>query len=172
MTPAQYVKGHYVTRELKRLGVTNKQLNSMRFTGKNGKDPFERWSFWVDSAPENAFPLVKAYCALKWLILENPPYSRDKEDAWRLVNDTTAAPTFVIGESARKAQRERSQKARGKVPDEGTTIDEIVRKLAVKPQHRYETAKELWPRFLSSLRELGLECSAPPKTRQLGPSLK
>ena len=91
MTPAQYMKSHYVTRELQRLGVTDEQLQNMRFSGKNRNDPFERWSFWFDGPADGPSPLVKAYCALKWLILEGPPASREREDAWRLGGEGPSA---------------------------------------------------------------------------------
>ena len=157
MTPAQYMKSHYVTRELQRLGVTDEQLQNMRFSGKNRNDPFERWSFWFDGPADGPSPLVKAYCALKWLILEGPPASREREDAWRLVGEAMAAPTFAIGDRARTAQRKRAKEPRGKVAGSKKTIGEMIRELAQKPQHRHETARELWTHFFDYLGGLELD---------------
>jgi hypothetical protein len=156
-TPGQYLESHCLTRELERLGVTDEQRQAMRFRGANRGWPFDRWSYtWLGKMPVQAIPLVKAYCALKWLVLENPSYSRDKEDAWRLVAETMAAPTLAIGERVRDAQSTRAKKLRGKLNDQGETIGLVIAELAVQPQHRHETAKELWPRLLPLLHEKDL----------------
>ncbi|MFZ1007453.1 MAG: hypothetical protein WAN65_11485 [Candidatus Sulfotelmatobacter sp.] len=157
-TPSQYLESHYLTRELARLGVTDEQLQGMRFRSSNQDRPFSRWSYtWLGKIPSQVIPLVKAYCALKWLVLENPSYSRDKEDAWQLVAETMAAPTLAIGERARDAQSKRAKRPRGKITDDGETIDQVIQKLAVNPQYRRDTAKELWTRFWHLLMEKELD---------------
>lgn len=156
-TPSQYLKTHDLTRQLERLGVTEEQLQAMRFRGTNKRWPFEQWSFeWLETTPPKAIPFIKAYCALKWLILENPSYSRDKEDAWRLVNETMAAPIFAIGVRAKVAQSRRAKKPRGKITSDGKTIDQVIGSLAVKPQYQSDSAKELWPHLRAWLDEEGL----------------
>ena len=153
-TPNQYLETHYLTRELARLRVTDAQLQGMRFTGTNKDWPFDQWSFTgLGTIPRQAIPLVKAYCALKWLILENPSNSRDKDDAWRLVSETMAAPTFAIGERTRYAQSTRAKKPRGRINDDGRTIDQVIRELALKPQYRRNPAIELWPHLRGLLGE-------------------
>ena len=92
-SPQHYVASHSITMELRKRGVTDDQLAAIRFRGKDQGYPFHHWSFtWGNGMPPEAIPFVKAYCALKWLILDDPPASRDKEDAWRYVSDATIAP--------------------------------------------------------------------------------
>jgi hypothetical protein len=79
------------------------------------------------------------------------------DDAWRLVSETMAAPTLLIGEQCRDAQSKRAKKPRGKVADNGETIDQVIQKLALNPQHRRDTAKELWTHFGQLLRENDLD---------------
>jgi hypothetical protein len=144
-TPAQYLETHFVTRELQRLGVTQEQLQAIRFRGTNEGLPFDRWSFTLPGTRSiPAISLVKAYAALKWLILANPSYSRDKDDAWRLVAETMAAPTLAIGGKAREAQSERAKKPRGKISDK-ETIGQLITKLAVSPKYRLSAPRALWP---------------------------
>jgi len=157
-TPKRYLESHYLTRELERLGVTDEQRQAMRFRGTNKGLPFDRWPFtWLGTIPYQASGLVRAYCALKWLVLENPSHSRDKEDAWRLVSETVAAPTFAMGERVRNAQSTRAKKLRGKLAAEGGTIGQVIAELAVQRQHRRKTAKELWPHLLALLNEKDLD---------------
>jgi len=54
------------------------------------------------------------------------------------------------------AQRTRARNPRGVVAN-GTTIDQIIARLALKPDHRDETAKELWPHFFAELNEYELD---------------
>ncbi len=151
-TPSQYLETHEFTRQLARMGVTEEQLQAMRFRRTNKGWPFDQWSFeWSETTPPEAFPLVRAYCALKWLILENPSYTRDKEDAWRLVSETMAAPIFMIGVKSKEAQSKRAKKPRGSITSGGETIGQLIERLALQPQHRSDTAKELWAHFFCLL---------------------
>ena len=157
-TPQQYVASHLITKQLTKRGVTDEQLAQLRFREKDRGYPFDEWSFtWGGNLPPEAIPFVKAYCALKWLILEEPPASRDKEDAWRYVNDAMIAPAATIGLKHREAQRQRAQRPRVKVTDDGQTIRQIVEQLARNPEYKEETAPELWRRFYAALDELGLD---------------
>jgi hypothetical protein len=158
-TPTQYLESHDLTREFQRLGVTDEQLQSMRFRGSNKGWPFAQWSYtWLGTMPPpEAIPLVKAYCALKWLALENPADSRDIEDAWHLVSETIAAPIFKIGLKTKEAQSKRARKPRGKVTDNGLTIGQVIGALAVMPQYRGLIAKELWDTLLGRLDGEGLD---------------
>ena len=112
-TPAEYVASHELTLQLKRLGVTDGQLEAMQFRPNqegrpfiNGRSPGAR------GTPLTALSLVKAYCALKWLILENSKHSRDKDDAWHLVSATMATPIYRMGISYKETQRLRAKKPR------------------------------------------------------------
>ncbi len=157
-TPAQHLETHCLTRELQRLGVTNEQRQAMRFKGADKGLPFDRWSVTAPgNTPNRAIPFLRTYCTLKWLILEDPPSSRDKEDAWRLLAETMAAPTFAIGQATRNAQSERARKPRGKITEDGETINQVILELALNPQYRRDTARELWPRLWQLLNEKELD---------------
>jgi hypothetical protein len=156
-SPHHYVANHPITTELKKRGATDDQLAAIRFRGKD-RGTFDQWSFtWGSGMPLEALPLVTAYCALKWLILEDPPSSKDKEDAWRYLNDTMIAPVVALGLKHKQTQRRRAQRPRGKVTDDGRTLKQIVEALVLRPDHREESAWELWPHFSAELDQLGLD---------------
>jgi hypothetical protein len=151
------VANHPITAELKKRGATDDQLAAIRFRGKD-RSTFDHWSFtWGGGTPLEALPLATAYCALKWLILEDPPSSRDKEDAWRYLSDSMIAPVVALGLKHKEAQRRRAQRPRGKVTDDGRNLKQIVEALVLGPEHREETARELWPHFSAELDQLGLD---------------
>jgi hypothetical protein len=156
-TPAEYVASHELTLRLKDLGVTDDQLEAMRFRPKQESWPFAQWSFtWGVGTPLAAIPLIKPYCALKWLFLENPEYSRDKDDAWHLVSVTVAAPIYRIGFNHKEAQRLRAKKPRSKFTEDGQSTERIIEHLALNPEHLDETANELWNHFFHKLDEAKL----------------
>lgn len=65
---------------------------------------------------------------------------------------------YIMGQS------EKASKPRGKVSEYGETTDEIIGKLALANEHKEESAKELWPHFLSKLDEKGCD----PKLKEKG----
>ncbi len=173
--PSEYLQTHELTRMLEVLGVTNEQLQGMRFTPTNKERPFDQWSVtFLGSTPPETISLVKAYCALKWLILDNPSSSRDKDDAWRLVSETLAAPTFKIGENTSCSQSERAKRPRGKITDDGKTLGQVIRELALKPEYRRDTARDLWPHLRVLLGEdrdpKRFRVRAIPRIRSNGPT--
>ena len=156
-TPVERLASHELTLRLKHLKVTGDQLEAMRFRPKQESWPFDQWSFtWGAGTPLAAIPLIKAYCALKWLVLENPENSRDRDDARHLVSVTVAAPIFRIGLSHKEAQRLRAKKPRSKFTENGQSIERIIEQLALNPEHRDETANELWNHFFQKLDEAKL----------------
>ena len=160
-TPAEYVASHELTLRLKDLEVTDEQLEAMRFRPKQESWPFDQWSFtWgTGTTPLAAIPLIKAYCALKWLILENPEPSRDKDDASLLVSAAMAAPIYRAGINHKETQRLRAKKPRSKLLEDGQSIHSIIERLALSPSHRDETAMELWPCFFHELDDAKLRPS-------------
>jgi hypothetical protein len=156
-TPGEYVASHEITLQLKRIGATETQLDAMRFRPNNTGRPFDQWTFtWGPGTPLTAIPLIKAYCALKWLIIEDPEYSRDKDDAQHLVSATMAVPIYRMGINYKEAQRLRAKKPRSKVTEDGRSIADIIKRLALGRDHRDETAKELWSHFFHELDEAKL----------------
>jgi hypothetical protein len=156
-TPEEYVATHEISLLLKRLGLTEKQLDQIQFRPNNAERALPEWTFtWGPGTPLDAIPDMMAYCALKFLVLGRPKSSKDKEDASHLVSVATAAPIYRIGIKHKEAQRLRAKKPRGKRADDGRTIHSIIDKLALHPEHRDETAKELWGHLFSELDSAGL----------------
>jgi hypothetical protein len=160
VSPEEFVATHEFTRRLKELGLTDRQLEAVRFTGLNTGWPFDQWSFtWDHGTPLQSLGHLKAFAALKWLILDNPSECRDKNDAWQLVNHSLAAPMYQAGLNHKEAQRLRACKPRGRVGEDGRNMEQIVHTLANRPEHRDETARELWPHLFAELEELGVSPS-------------
>jgi len=155
MSPAEFVEKHPITQELLHLGVTKDQLDSIRFRSNNQGFAFEFWSVRVSpNTPMIALPLFKPYCTLKWLLIENPPDSRDKQDAWRYLNDLRVAADVQLGQKHRAEQAMRAQNSRVKVGDQGETIREVIKALALHPEHREKSVPQLWPIFFAKLEDL------------------
>jgi hypothetical protein len=162
MTPDAFLNQHELTSWLRRLGVSAEQLEAMRFSWSNRDWPFEQWTVtWLEGTPEQAIPLVKPYCALKWVIVEDPPGSADKDAAWRLLAETLAAPVHALGLKFRWSQARRASRPRGKLAD-GRTLNQVIAELALRPEHRDATALELWPHLYAELDRLTL---SPEETR-------
>jgi hypothetical protein len=83
VTPEELLASLPITRELKRLGVTDEQLRTLHFASSGRGYPFDEWPVLGSDVPADAIPLLKPYCTLKWLLLEDPPPSRDRDDAWQ-----------------------------------------------------------------------------------------
>lgn len=151
--PTDYVAQHPITLKLKRLGIRDDQLDALHFHRPDLGDAFDSWRFVGPGyLPVSTISLLKAYCALKWLILDNPPRSRHRDDAWLLVAQTEAAPLVEIGLRTKAAQKARARKPRGRTED-GSAIREIVGALVRSPESRDASAKELWLRFFAALEE-------------------
>jgi hypothetical protein len=151
-TPAECIATHEITMQLKHIGTTGTQLDAMRFRPNNTGLPFDQWTFtWGSGTPLPAIPFIKAYCALKWLITENPQYSRDRDDASHLVSMTMAGPIYRTGIEHKDAQRLRAKRPRPKTTEGSQTVHSIVKQLALSSEHRDETAWELWPLFSQKL---------------------
>jgi hypothetical protein len=147
-----------ITMELTKRGVTDDQLAAMRFRGSSRGKRFDDWSFiWANGMPLEAMPFVKVYCALKWLIFDDPPASREKDDAWRYGNDAMLAPVIAVGLKHQEAQKRRAQRPRVKVTDDGQTFKQVVERFVCKPENSEEGAPQLWPRFFAELDQLGLD---------------
>ena len=171
MQPQELIDNHPITLQLKNLGLTDEQLDGLRFRGSNKGWEFDLWPItWRQGTPtENVVHLFKPFCALKWLLLENPAPSRNREDAWQLVAVAAAAPIFEIGQRAKTSQQKRATKPRGKLGDHGLTMRQIICELQAKPERCEETAEALWPHFLADLRDVHqvdpVEISHPTNTR-------
>ena len=55
-----------------------------------------------------------------------------------------------------KSQRSRAKKPRGKVTDEGKTLNQVIETLVYRPEYRFSSAPDLWPHLFAELDQLGL----------------
>jgi hypothetical protein len=55
------------------------------------------------------------------------------------------------------AQRDRAKKPRVKLTEEGRSIRDVIKDIALHSEHRDKYAKELWPHFFAKLEQLDLE---------------
>jgi len=96
MSPEEYVASHRWTKEFLDKGVTQSQLDGLYFHPNSLELPFNLWSVRAGHAgfPDNAISFAKRYCTLKWLILTNPPSSRNTDDAWTYLSVEEADPIF------------------------------------------------------------------------------
>jgi hypothetical protein len=158
LTPAEFVVNHELTQRLGRLGLTEEQLQAIGFGSTNVGLPFALWSCtWGNGPmPVEAIHLVKPYAALKWLSYVNPPPSPDRDEASRLISETSVAPIFEAGLKYRRTQSARARKQRGKLEGNGLTMSAVVHRLATRPERLTDSARELWPHFQAALDELGL----------------
>jgi hypothetical protein len=139
------VANHEITLQLKNLGLTEEQLDQIQFRPNNAGRPLDQWTFtWGPNTPHDAIPFMKAYCALKYLFLENSESAKDRDDALHIVFEAIAATNYRIATKHRESQRLRAKKPRSKRADDGRTIHSIIEQLALHPEHRDETATELW----------------------------
>lgn len=153
LTPEKYLAQHPITLELLELGVTQEQLKGMRFRSRDIlHEEFSTWSYtWLDGTPADAIYLIKPYCTLKWLTLENPPPSKNMEDAKRLVSETVATPLFELGLKHKGSQSSRAKYERGKINEKGETLNQLIGRLCLKRGNIEKSAASLWSDFLAML---------------------
>lgn len=157
----EILNNHVITKWLRDLGLTDEHLDGLKFRPVKKDLEFRLWAYqWSEGTPLQAHHLFKAYCTLKWLLIEDPPYSRDKEDALALIALTEASHLTGIGLKTKLAQSKRAKNLRGKIPDTGTTLNKIIHELALNRIHESLRAKELWAPFFAELEEIGLQPSS------------
>ena len=114
LTPSEFIEQHELTLFLKKSGVSDEQLQNVRFK-KNPDDPFSSWRAqatrdWPSSMADH----LLAWCTFRWLIRENPPHTRDKDDAHRYLAIYFASPQLKAGlgllESAQKSADKSKEK--------------------------------------------------------------
>jgi len=114
LTPSKFIEQHELTLFLKKSGVSDEQLQNVRFK-KNAGDSFSLWRTqathdWPSSMADH----LQAWCTFRWLILENPPHTRDKDDAHRYLAIYFASPQLKVGlgllENAQKSADKSKEK--------------------------------------------------------------
>ncbi len=95
--PAKYLREHGLISRLKGLGLKTKQLNAVRFQRDEG-DSFREWRVRSsEDWPINLLHEMQVWCTFRWLILDNPPSSPDRDDAWKFVGSYLAEPIYEAG---------------------------------------------------------------------------
>jgi hypothetical protein len=157
MTPEQYVASHEIAKELIRIDFRREDIPGIRFTDTNQQIPFDLWpvNFPADLRYE-CIPLIRAAAALRYAVVDNPPWSQHKEAAWRLVGRAMIAPLFRLAREYQISQSQKGRVLRGKILEDGTTIGGLIGFLALEPEHRDTAVKDLWNVLLGRLDENGL----------------
>jgi hypothetical protein len=111
-TPQEYLDELPVTKSLVALGVTPSQLGAISFRGRSEGLPFSQWSMRLPTdmpaIPNESTPLLRQYCTWKWLVLDNPPGSRDKDDAWLELELARIGPLVASATKGRDRLRKNS----------------------------------------------------------------
>lgn len=79
-----------------------------------------------------------------------------------LLNDKELAENVDKGIRYRQLQSKKARKPRGKVGDDGVTINELIGRLALAREYMELSAKELWQHFISVLDHQGLNPTETP----------
>jgi hypothetical protein len=143
-----------ITLGLRKLGVTTEQLTEIRFSHRRQDFPFSGWSFVCPAdLPPQAQTLLRPYAALKYLCLEDPPPSADRDAAWELIAQARADPIIKFGRETKERQSARAKKSRNKISTDGPTIREAIESLTKRFPDA--SAVELWEMFFQKLDNLG-----------------
>ena len=115
MTPAAYLDSHLLTKLLKkRYRVVFDEISSVRIIYQPGAHPAS-WPMTslTGFPPDVPRHLLRAYALLKWITFEDPPDSRDLDDATGIIKEALNSQFFdigvkhtVAGIKGRKAQQE------------------------------------------------------------------
>jgi hypothetical protein len=81
MSPAEVLEKNDLTQMLRLVGTTEADLALLRFIKFNPELPFGMWAItgpeWLVVKYQG---LSRAYCALRWLVIDDPPSSRNKSE--------------------------------------------------------------------------------------------
>lgn len=156
-SPEEHLARHEITLRLKKLGATDAELAGLRFSHFDPQQPFDMWALTGEASLRYNFAFCRAYCALRWLIIADPPSSKNKSEAWDFIARVLAEPIMQLGLKTRENQKLRAQKPRAKAGENDETIRAIIEELILKPELRAMSVKELWPHFRSTLEGHGLD---------------
>ena len=82
---------------------------------------------------------------------------KGREAGLALLTDPSHASLVTKGSDYSTHQSRNASNPRGKVTDDGKTINMIISELAVSNEHKEEGAKELWPHLFLKLKDEGLD---------------
>jgi hypothetical protein len=157
MSPLAFLQNHPITLALRASGITDQQLDSIRFWKCCDDTAFEHWPITFAGPIETGqLSGLRAYCALKWLVEEEPPSPSHHEAAARLVSEHEVHPIFQDGVNFHRTQRERARRPRP-VTSDRRNLKTLVEELCNKPENRAATARDLWPKLFAMLNDLEME---------------
>lgn len=96
----QYLAEHPITQRLVALGISQAQMDGVRFKRDEG-DEFSMWR--VVGVPWPWLEDRRVWCTLRWLILDDPADSRDRRDAWEFI---TSYFRGIAEEAVRNARKQ------------------------------------------------------------------
>src|SRR5579862_9652382 len=103
LTPQEYLEQHKLTKYLKSKGLTDAQLGAVYF--RKVLEAFRDWEVKSSEPwPADLAPEQYVWCALRWLVLENPPHSANSRAAWDLVGQYFLAH-HILARDARSTLR-------------------------------------------------------------------
>ena len=147
---------HPIALELKELGVEEKQLNSIRYWRRGKFDPLDEAPVtWSGQLQPQAIPLARVYCALRGILDGSLISAEDRETAHRIVAIYGIHPIIYAAEKHSGAQSDRAKKKRNSIAADGTTINDLIRRLVCNPELSGLSAKDLWPHLYAALDEIG-----------------
>jgi hypothetical protein len=151
----EHLEAADITVKLRSLGVSTEQLARIFLSKRREGFRFALWNFYCppDLPPEAMF-FLRPYAVLKYLILEEPPWSPDRDAAWELVALAEAHPLVELARDTKKQQSLRAKKSRGKISDEGKTVRELVEQIVRRNPDG--PVQQLWSSFFDRLENLAL----------------
>jgi hypothetical protein len=155
LPPTASAEAQDLTDRLRALGASDDELSRIELTLRRDGVPFSLWNLLISgpllNLPEEARPLLKPYATLKWLLLEDPPPSRDRDEAWVLVAMTCSAPSIELGQKTAQLQSDRAKKSRGRVSPGGQTSRQIIERVVeINPTGKIQ---QYWETFFRRLDE-------------------
>lgn len=131
-TGTEYLRQHKINGLLKKLGVTDEQKGAAHLVTL-AEVRFLSWPVTSKvNWPSNTATAKRAWCALKWLMLDNPADSGDTDDAWKCVSEFTSTQELEAGTKHLRNAKKAGAKASTESFSEAEKFAEIVAKLMKK----------------------------------------
>jgi hypothetical protein len=148
---------------LKKLGLSEEQLNSIKFSQKHRDRPIDEWPMTYDpdikiAATPKLPSLMRRYAVLKFALVDGPAENSPQvSEAFALISNEQVAGLAAEGLAFFSRQKGAAQKPRGYIPEIRMTMREFVMEYALRGENRLLSALELWPGFGAHLRWNGLD---------------
>jgi hypothetical protein len=154
----QIVEQHELAQMLRALGATPKDLVALHFSKFDPKLPFDMWAIvgpaWLVAKHHGP---SKAFCAYRWLMMDDPPHSENTQKAWAYITHILEADLVQLGLRTKESQKKRAIRPRVRVGDYNEPLRGIIETLISKRDHKDLSARELWPLFQATLDNSGAD---------------